>query len=345
MYYPEYEECDEIADCDPYGSLTSACEQLASACEELSGRYEEECNPIYMPVEKMCYWGVLNFYGEYLWWKVHQEGLHFAVTGVLNNTVEGKLFALNGEWSSGFRVGAGIFFPINTWRINLDWLQMHTSEERGVVNPGGALPLRTTRLIGDTDTITSAIADWRFKLDSIRLTLEVPLFMRTHVSIIPSIGVRNDYIRETFRADYSGAEPGFYETRTQYNGLGPEIAVNASWYLLPCFSIFGNLRTSGMYGSLETHQIVFDTDTNEDVAFRYDFDRLQTTLGSTVGVQWEGSFFRNIFLRLSLGWETNIWFNFNTLYQTISTVSEGTLVNISDNLSTSGVTFRGTLSF
>ncbi|MCH9627524.1 MAG: hypothetical protein S4CHLAM2_11650 [Chlamydiales bacterium] len=331
--------------CDPYCSLTNACEQLACACEELSGRYEENYNTTYLPMEKCCYWGVINFYAEYLWWKIHQEGLHYAVSGVQNNVPgEGRLFALEGDWDSGFRIGAGIFFPCNSWRLNLDWLSLR-NEDMDAVQPSG-LVLRATRgHPGDIDVITSAVADMTFKLDSIRLSLDIPIFTRTHVAITPSIGLRNDSIRETFEIVYTGTESGRFRNSIQYCGLGPQVGLNAAWYLLPCFAVCGDLGVAGLYGSCDIHQQTADNDTDEDSNFRYRPERLQSTFNSTLGVQWEGSFFRNIYLRLKLGWETNIWFNFNTLYSFTSIGEEGNLVNVANDLRTSGITFRGTLSF
>ncbi len=337
---------DEIP-CDPYCCLTDACAQLASACEELSGRYEENYNTTYLPVEKCCYWGILNVYAEYLWWRVFQDGLHYAVSGVQNNPpAAGKLYALDGDWDSGFRVGAGVFFPCNAWRLNLDWLSLRNSETDAISGQSIGLTLRATRgHPGDIDIITSAVADMDFKLDSIRLMLDIPIFTRTHVSLNPSIGIRNDSIRETFNIVYVGGESGTFTNKIRYCGTGPEIGLNASWYLLPCFSVCGNLGVSGLYGSCAIQQMTADTDGDEDSNFCHRIDKFQSTLSAKLGVQWEGTFFRQIYLRLNLGWETNIWFNFDTLYSFTSTGEEGNLVNVANDLRTSGITFRATLSF
>ena len=327
--------------------LVNACEHLSYACQELANACEEEYNPLYLPIEKCCCWGTLNFYSEYLWWRVFQNGLHYAVTGVEDNVpAPGKLFAFNGDWDTGFCVGGEIVFPNNAWKVTLNWLRFRNKDNQAVIEDG--LVLRATRgEPGGIDTLLAAMAQFQFKLDTLRLSLQTPLFTRAHVVIKPMVGIRTDWISENFGVVYeaTGTNDGTFNNTFQYWGIGPEGGVEANWYLLPCFSVYGQTAIAGLYGKYNVHQEQFASGRGEDINVRINNDRLQTTLATIVGVQWEGCFFRNIFLALRLGWETHFWVNLNTTLLYTDARQEGSLVDTSDDLRTSGVTLRAAVAF
>lgn len=327
----------------PQSGTARACKHLSIACKELEGLYDECYNSDYLPVEKICCWKMINFYAEYLWWRIFQDKLHYAITGVDSSLdAAGELFALEGTWDSGFRIGSEICFPFNGWKLFFDWTRFRNHDRDDVFDTG--LTLRATRGTPDgIDVIDSAESDFRFKLDSFRLALQLPLFTRTHVAVQPIAGIRADRISEDFLIIYRDNE-GIIDNTFQYWGIGPEVGLDTIWYLLPCFALYGRATVAGLYGNFDMHQEQFDSE-GDEVNVRSQFDRMQSTLSATLGVQWEGLCFRNILLSLKLGWETNIWFSLNSILSFSDAGTEGTLVNSSADLRTSGLTLRAKISF
>lgn len=332
------------ASCDPQSSIAKANEHIAAACEELENLYDGHCQPVYLPKDKCCCWGKINFYAESLWWRIFQDGLHYAISGVDSDVSgEGKLFALDGEWDTGFRIGAGIFFPCNAWKLTFDWMRFRNEERDGVIE--GALTLRATRGgPGGINTITTAEADLQFKLDSLRLTLQMPLFSRRHIVIKPLVRIRGDWITENFHILYDSIA-GTIDNRLKYWGIGPEGGLEAVWYLLPCFGVYGQATVAGLYGHFDIHQTQFDDGSGEEVNTQNQLNKMQSSLSATLGVQWEGVFFNRVFLSLKAGWETNVWFNINSTLVFTDSSTEGSLVNTIADLRTSGLTLRATLAY
>lgn len=332
-------------------TAANVCAHLSAACQELAGCCEEDENCVYLPIEKCCHWGSLTVYGEYLYWKVFQDDLHFAIDGVNpGNTAQGRIYQHNGEWESGFRVGASIFFPCSAWRLGGDWLRLRSHQEEVALDPLAPLNLRATRGTPDgLDELDSASSEFQLDLDSYRVTLQVPLFTRTHVSLEPIVALRGDMIEEQFSIDYdgTGTAVGTYSNKINYWGVGPEVGLEMKWYLLPCFSLFGRSSIAGIYGPCEVEQIQFSTGTltSDDLNVKNRFDRLQPIYGATIGLQWEGIFFRCLFMTLRFAWETQVWEEFNTTYQFFNTTQEGAMIETEGDLYTTGITARLGLSF
>lgn len=326
-------------------TIASACQHIAAACEELAGICEEDCNDSYIPLEGRFCWGDISFYAEYIWWHIYQQQLHFAVTGVQNvPPCEGELFALNGDWGSGFRIGAGIIFPFNSWKLTLDWLCLRNEEEKGV-SAGSGLILRATRgLPMGVDSVAAAFATFDFKLDMIQLLVQVPLFTRLHLALKPLAGIRADRISEDFGIVYTSTN-AIFNNQLSWWGIGPEAGLETAWYFFPTFALFGKATVAGLYGNYEIHQIGMDSTGNEDVNIGNRFDNFLSTFSAILGVQWDGVFFRDIYISLKLGWETNVWFNLNSVYTFTDPTIEGSLVDSRGDLRTNGLTFYGSIAF
>lgn len=314
--------------------LQAVRDELHACCDESAVVSQQRCD---------C-WGSLEVYGEYVWWKVFQDDLHYAISGVQNNVPSaGNLNRFDGQWESGFRVGASMILPCYAWRLGGEWLRLRSNASDHVVE--GDLVLRATRgQPMNVDVIDQALASFDLKLDTVRLNVEMPLCQNACVVLTPIVGLRADFISEDFAITYVTPDATF-DNRMQYWGVGPEVGLDLSWYVLPCFSFFGRPSVGTLYGSCGIHQEQFRAGANEDVNVRSRMDRLQPVFATTIGMQWEKLVCKCLHINLGLAWESNVWIDLNTTLLYFHQGIEGALTETEGNLYTSGITARAGLAF
>ncbi len=329
--------------------VVNAYEDLAQAARQVALCREEALNPHHLSTsieEPAC--GQLYAWGEFLLWRYHQDGLHFAVTGV-ETANRGKLYALDGDWESGFRVGVGYHFPCSYWDLSLSWLYF-TMDDSQLATPSPGLTLWATRsLPSGPDDLLAASAQWHGRINSIALELAVPFYTRTCFALRPTVGVRGDWITQSFDIFYSGIgapTTTFITNKTHMWGIGPEGGVRGDWYATNCFSFFGEGSFAYLFGRLQQHQVT-NVVGSAAASNNVDNDFLDTTpvFNFKAGVEYSGWTINRFYIDLSLAWENMIWVDVARDFQYVDATLEGNLVQNDYNLTTSGVTFRARIGF
>ncbi len=334
-----------IASSDP---TTSAYEDLARAADRLVKAREEALNPEYIPVCPRAYHcGQLYVWGEYLSWRLHEDGLHFAVSGV-ETSIRGELYALDGNWESGFRVGCGYQFPGNFWEASLSWLCIKMSDSKSVTPPAGLELWATRSLPSGPDDLDLARGDFDGKINSIDFELAAPFYTRSCFSIAPYLGVRGDWIGKDFTIFYAGQGGGnvnFFD-KLQMWGVGPQGGVKSNWYFTDNFSLFGKAGFAYLLGQFDEHQVSANsTGGGDSNNVDYEFFGTTPVLNYLLGIEYSGCQFMCLSLDFWLGWESTIWFDVARTFQYLDPTLEGNLVQEDYNLTASGLSFRLQVGF
>jgi len=288
-------------------------------------------------------------YGEYLYWLAEQESLHFAIDGIQEEGM-GQLYAIEGTWDSGFRVGAGIVLPCQCQELTFDWTRFRTGDSEFVLEDG--LDLFPTRgNPGGPGNIIDASAEWQLEIDSLRLRWAIPLSVHSCLLLQPYLAVRSDLIHQHFHVHYEvgGANDNCININSRFWGVGPEIGFESRWFLYKrCFSLFADASYSLLRGCQdlqELHDRI--TSSNNDVHVEYSILKLQSVVSLQLGLRWQGCINIRCQLPISVqaGWESNIWFDQSGMLAFTDRARDGSVVFPNSSLKTSGLTLRASIAY
>lgn len=275
----------------------------------------------------------LSFDAELLYWRPELCGLEnvFGNTsvatevesGITTRTITESHKKPNYQWSPGFRVGGDIGF--NCLDLELDWThfnghaKFHDEPQHG---------------------------HWKINYDVIDLTLGHSFAALPCFYVRPFIGVRGAIIHQKLKSNLEAIFiSSIGETRVFTNkdnkedfwGIGPQIGIDANWYLGSNFSLYGNFEIMTYYGDVKGKN--FNTDTfpqtvnARNIRKKHCFNNIATD--AALGLRWDKSLNCgkcDIQFMLKLGVEQHRIYNFSDLE------SQG-------NLSLDGGVFAAGISF
>lgn len=199
----------------------------------------------------------ISFNAELLYWRPELCGLESAFgdttiattvdeSGIITTTVIESDKDPHFKWNTGFRVGAEV--AINCFDLELDWTHFD----------GRA------KFSEDTQH-----GHWKIKYDVIDLTLGRSFCMTPCLYLKPFFGLRAARIHQRLESHletfFTAAVIGDNTVVTDKNdkedfwGIGPQIGIDADWYLGCNFSLYGSFAVVTYYGDVKNEN--FDTDT------------------------------------------------------------------------------------
>lgn len=276
---------------------------------------------------------------DFLYWQARQENIN-AVSGssfTLRNELGGGVVIETGtqrqnfkrldyDWKPGFRIGAGFDFSQCGFQVATYWTHFngHGSGH------------------GKTGDATSS-ARWNLDYDVIDFILSGPEFCCTPcLTWQPFVGVRGaiNYEKFHFRGQFIDVTvtPTVDSTftnnrilrghdRVDYKGIGPEIGINADWYIGKGFSIYGKMMGALLFSQSKGRLSQFTQVSSIDVAggivdfsdtatadsvdsFNSRFCQIVAEFG--LGIEWCYPICVCNYqsdLNLRLGWEHSQWFD------------------------------------
>lgn len=328
----------------------AACEHLSVACEELAAlccELEADCCLRFAPSRAGLY-----IFADYLWWKINQSGTEFAIDGVRTDR-EGKLFALNGEFAPGFRVGAGFRFPCTQWDLLVNWIHYRSSQSVFVEARSGLELLPTRTLPNGASRIESADAFWKVALDTIGIQLGYPIQTPGRVVLHPHAGIRIDWVDTSERVFYdgfggSGPNPNsIFTCAGHYYGIGPEVGFAGNWQLFSCLMFFGDMRIATQWGMFRFHQVqdVLQVATNEDTNFRSAPNRNQSWISAEVGMRFERELPTGGRFSAQVSWEGMTMVTMGKAVIFTDESRDGAVVPVPVSLEVGGLCVRGEYAF
>jgi hypothetical protein len=235
---------------------------------------------------------MIGITGEYLFWSAFEDGLDFAVDGIVGfstaaggvvfpiSTTEGQVHGLPQKWNSGVRVAIDLSPSCKPcWNVDLEWTWYQTRSKRGVTtrqapifdNSPGPNPLNPDGLYtawitpgSGGNAIDTASAKWKLQYNTLDLNLRRMISFGSDFKFNPSIGLRGAWIHQNLNIFTTLMTPGddfpqFSGTNTlrnknDFNAIGFRTGFDTAFYLTPHFSIFGDAYVSLLMGKFHVKQ-------------------------------------------------------------------------------------------
>lgn len=297
------------------------------------------------------------------------------VDTVLNGPVRG----INYQWDWGCRAGIGYNLPHDGWDIVANWTYFNTSHTKSITagtdkflfsTVEKTLPLSredTSNISNSTYvTGTNTTAKTHLHLNLLDLGMGREFFVSKYMTVRPHVGARAAWLNSKLSTKLGGnlsssratLDENYYilaanqllkdKFTNKFNGGGLFGGLDAEWGLGSGMSFYSQLDFALLYGtqtstSLETLDTTSETSEVSILRLNDSYKRTQTRPMTDLafGLRWEMPFSNDAYrIRLQLGWEQHIIFNF---IQTL--VMESNLMNQKEDLSLTGFSFQGRFDF
>jgi hypothetical protein len=287
--------------------------------------------------------------GDLLFWKSNMGSLEYGIDSGSNSFIkDGHVKHPHFEWDWGFRLGLGCKLPHDQWDlfVNYTYVRGHAHGHAGgsdaVVFPTWASAFGFT---GSSFYAGKAKAHWKMTLNMTDLELGRNCFASRWLSIRPFIGIRGLVIDQDYTVKYFGgtvapSDEDQVLLDIDFWGVGARMGFDSLWGLGKGFGVYGNGSASLLAGD-------FDVQEKEKLEkadlrrfdLKNDVDNVVATADLALGVQWDYLFSRNRFhFGVKFGWEFNIFFDQNQLFNFLSSKNPGVLSFKDDDLTFHGLT-------
>lgn len=288
--------------------------------------------------------------GEMLFWKSNVGSLDYGVQSESSTTIShGNVKHPHFNWDWGFRLGLGYKLPHDQWDLFVNYTYVlgrahgHEGDSDDVIFPSWASGFSFS---GQGSFFANqAKARWHMTLNMGDIELGRNCFVGKWLTIRPFMGVRGLVIDQDYHVQYKGGTvaPGdedHIHLDTDFWGVGIRFGFNSLWGLGMGFGIYGN----GSAALLSGH---FDVDEHEKLekadrrllSVDRDVNNVVVTADLALGLQWDYMFSRDHYhFGIKFGWEFNMFFDQNQLFNFLSTTNPGAIQFQDDDLSFQGLT-------
>ena len=248
VYADQCNSCDAPTQCHKPAPCCQPTPCCTPACHP-----SPYCGPNCLPAP---FCGEVNFKGELLYWTPELGGLESAFgTTTIATTVSPDAITTttttevdhdpDSKWDFGFRVGADVAYTC--FDLETDWTHFdghanfHHEDQHG---------------------------NWKVHYDVIDLTIGRRCCASPCVYFKPYIGLRGARIRQSLDTHLETLFTALIgnnivnsdrHDHEKYLGIGPQLGLEANWYLGCNFSLYGNVDAVTYYGEVKSKN--YDTDT------------------------------------------------------------------------------------
>jgi hypothetical protein len=262
--------------------------------------------------------------GEFLYWKVEEGELDFAVQGVQpplaqQQTVVGafgdytKAFF---QWKPGFRIDLGYRSCMDFWDIDAQYTFLFADGKQSRSTSGENLLEGTFPQNTDTE-LEQATSDISLHYNVGDLFLARRFNLTPHMIFRLQTGLVGAYIKQEWDVSYFDANDSFINNHWDFRGGGLRAGFELEWYVSCGFGILTRMTGGLLYGTYKNtnkETVVTPTTIFLQDNVRYRDHRLAGTFQVFLGPSW-GMFFKDTSLKLYLGYELNAWFNLQEVYR------------------------------
>lgn len=270
--------------------------------------YPKYENPCYKePCIPRCGWFID---AEFLYWSVEEEGLNYGPSiikeVVIDNVITTEFTKitdkkLSSSWNPGFRIGVGKDNAWNSWDLEVLWTSMNSHKHARI----------------DDDNFMH----WDLHFNTVD-GLFIRDFRYCMIDFRPYAGVRGAFICQkahifdvdTFITLGGESIPIIVDQNNKQNftGVGPLLGVRGEFGFCHCFSVYGEVSGSALFGRFRVK--CSERDTIIDISNRTNSHRNPCrclgVLDAGGGVTWDTSFCKNMIgLELFVGYEYHRYFN------------------------------------
>jgi hypothetical protein len=287
--------------------------------------------------------------GEVLFWQSSVGSLDYGVESNSTTLIRhGHVKHPHFDWDWGFRLGAGYKVPYDRWDLFASYTFMRShahghTEGSHIVFPSWASGANFSGT--GTFYASKAKAHWHLTLNMIDLELGRNCFAGQWLTIRPFMGVRGLFIDQDYNVEYQGGtvapnDEDHIHLDTDFWGVGIRMGFNSLWGLGKGFGLYGNGSASLLSGH-------FDVEEKEKLEYadrellntERDVDNVIVTADLALGLQWDYLFSKDRYhFGVKFGWELNLFFDQNQLFNFLSSNNPGAISFRDDDLSFQGLT-------
>ena len=291
---------------------------------------------------------------DFIYWKAVQDGLDYAITGVLGNgallgglvtvppgiTEKGSVSNPGFSFEPGFKIGLGLNLGHDGWDLTSEYTWYHSNQSNSTSGVGitNAVPAVSQGLLAFGDVKRNA--SWDLHFNVIDLELGRSFYVSQFLTLRPHAGLKATWQDQDSKTTISPSE-GFViggQQQSQPNnpyvstqdhdtwGIGTRIGLDTSWYFVKNWSIYADIAWTSMWTDYDvdrkdtlrlndTDTVTFVNTNNSSYAVRF--------VGEfELGLRYEIWFYDdNYHFAIQAGWEQQVWVNYGNFIRLYNDVS------------------------
>lgn len=285
--------------------------------------------------------------GDFLYWKVKQNGNEFAQTGQAISTPgigvatpvnAGKLYAPKYSMQPGFKLACDFSNFYDNWDAKFNYMWIQSYGKKNVASQdvnSGIIPVfsvasqnsalsQATYNGGTASYVSMAKAISQLYLNAVDLELGKTWIQTEKLKLRPFIGLKGAWMHQSLRLTYDTSS--VFETTTQvgsnftkhteyFQGIGIKLGFNSSWMFAKYFGIYMDFATSLLWGNSKTKTKSYDSQNGTYVYSNtlisnqtYNYHPILPVFEAFLGLGYEKTFQGTIkSFKALVGWEEQIW--------------------------------------
>jgi hypothetical protein len=265
--------------------------------------------------------GYFDLKGSFLYWFSQQNGLGYTTkpesTFTTSDFSKGNLVHPHFDWEPGFRIDAAYKFKESHWTLGADYIWYHGKahgSKSAEVTEGMFPALSFSDDTLPSDYIDKASMHWRLHANLFDVYAAYEWLCSSSFSITPSLGLRNVWLHQKAKADYSGgtfaAGTDTVHLKSRFYALGPRLAFKPQFFWGKCFSFYSEGGISVFGGWFNVHQNEEFLDVTRAKLHRK-LTKVRWSLDATAGIVFSHDTSKNTQVSLDLGFDYMIFFRQN----------------------------------
>ncbi|MBS0652463.1 MAG: hypothetical protein JSR39_02935 [Verrucomicrobia bacterium] len=270
---------------------------------------------------------------DYLLWKATEQNLNFA-SDVLDTLAigemspKGKLFNVEFNWQSGFRVGLGYNLGHDQWDTDLTWTWfMDHGSGNAESSANQIFSTIASPIFNALISAKKAKSDLELHLNLLDWELGREFYTGKWLTVRPFGGLRTGWVNQNWKTEYF--DPGSFRSvplkkfqvdlKQEFWGIGLRGGLDTEWSLISGLSIYGNGAVSLLYGFFRDARLEKSTSMagiKGRNLFGVSSKRCEQAIAELqLGLRWDQMFSHDRFhLRIQTGWEHMVFFDHNHLF-------------------------------
>ena len=273
---------------------------------------------------------------DFIYWTAHEDGLRFAYTDGVNNTLSASPTSTTGKsafpdfkFRPGFKVGLGVDFEHDGWDLFLEytWFRSNTNKRSITAASGTTLGSEQVFLASTAvvpATFTSASGKWQLEhFNVVDLELGRNFYISRYLMLRPFAGMKATWQKQKFDNSYSGTTTAGALSATIADnqeqkpwGIGMRIGMDNSWHFTKSFSMLSNIAFSGMWEQFKNTRYATESLSNGTSAILHNlksnFHAIRSVIEWSLGLRWETWFCDDSYhFSIEGAWEMQWWENQN----------------------------------
>jgi hypothetical protein len=240
--------------------------------------------------------------GDLLYWRAHEDGLDFSMSGYGSSSQEGALYAPPSDAAAGFAIWASLPIPQKGWLLQgryISYSPQAASRSVGVDPAKGEL-IPTTLVQPETPfaSLLEAHGSFTFSMHTLDLELGAPLDLLPSFSLTPFAGMKGSW--QSQRLGVTTLPTFFTEQHQRQWGIGIRGGARAAFHFAEMWSLFSDLALTAMWGHFDVTRTDTTIRTKRDIYTI--FGLLEWDIGLRTSWVWGG-----VSCAVQAGWELQLW--------------------------------------